>query len=111
VESQGIVLLEAAASGLPIVAVHAETLVNIVHESLNGHLVKPEDIGAFSKAMVNILHNPDLASRMGRQSRIIAEGYEIQKSFDLHERFYSELIRKKHPLPARKSGVIRRAEM
>ncbi len=49
IETQGIVLLEAAASGLPIAAVHATCIPEIVHHGVNGYLAESGDLKRIGK--------------------------------------------------------------
>ncbi|MGB8981248.1 MAG: glycosyltransferase, partial [Anaerolineales bacterium] len=57
IETQGIVLLEAAASGLPIVAVRTTCIPEIVHDGINGYLEEPGDVHGMSNAMNLLLRN------------------------------------------------------
>jgi len=91
-ETQGIVLLEAAASGLPIVAVNATSIPEIVHDGINGFLADPHDIGTFNHALNMLVNNSELARAMGRESRLQAERHDIHSSWTLHENLYRELI-------------------
>ena len=49
IETQGIVLLEAAASGLPLIAVHATCIAEIVYDGANGYLTNAGDVYAMSR--------------------------------------------------------------
>jgi 1,2-diacylglycerol 3-alpha-glucosyltransferase len=91
IETQGIVLLEAAASGLPLVAVRATCIPEIVHHEVNGCLSEPEDIHALGESMSKILEDPGLAKAMGKRSRALAEKHDMQITFDTHEKFYRQL--------------------
>ena len=73
IETQGIVLLEAAASGLPLVAVNATCIPEIVYDDANGYLTKAGDIKAMSMSLTNILNDHQLATCMGKVSRALAE--------------------------------------
>lgn len=91
IETQGIVLLEAAASGLPIVAVDATCISEIVHDRFNGFLVKTGDIHAFGEAIITLLNHPEDASQMGLNGRIIVGEHELQNTWMLHENLYREM--------------------
>jgi glycosyltransferase involved in cell wall biosynthesis/predicted metal-dependent phosphoesterase TrpH len=54
----GQVLLEAAASGLPVVAAAAGGARDLVSDGENGLLVPPDDVGAFAAALVELLQSP-----------------------------------------------------
>ena len=93
IETQGIVLLEATASGLPIVAVRATCIPEIVYDEANGYLTKAGDVYAMSQSMIKILNDPCMAATMGRVGRTLAEGHPNQETLDEHERIYDQMIR------------------
>ena len=93
VESQGLVLLEAAASGLPLAAFEATSIPEIVHHGMNGYLVKSGDVNAMAEAIAKILASPGMAKQMGAESRRLAENYDSQRVQLLHEQYYRKLIK------------------
>lgn len=92
IETQGIVLLEAAASGLPIVAVNATCIPEIVHDRVNGFLVNPGDIKIISDNIVALINNPKKAHMMGKEGRILAKEHSIHATWQIHEDLYKEMI-------------------
>lgn len=94
IETQGIVLLEAAASGLPIVAVNATCIPEIVRDKVNGFLVEPGDIKGFSNSITALLNDTKRAKLMGMEGRILAEKHDIRQTWILHEKLYLEMVRK-----------------
>lgn len=92
IETQGIVLLEAAASGLPIVAVNATCIPEIVHDRVNGFLANPGDIKTIHDGMITLISNPQKARMMGKEGRILAKEHGIRATWQLHEDLYKELI-------------------
>jgi glycosyltransferase involved in cell wall biosynthesis len=97
VESQGLVLLEAAASGLPLAAFEATSIPEIVRHGENGYLVKPGDVHAMAQAIAKILESPRLAKQMGEESRRLAEQYDKERVQLLHEQYYKKLISQQPP--------------
>lgn len=96
VETQGIVLLEAAASGLPIVAVRASCLPEIVHEGVNGFLTEPGDIQEMASAITFLLKNPGLPERLGRASRSLVGEHSWVRTLDAHEMLYRDTVRRRY---------------
>lgn len=92
IETQGIVLLEAAASGLPIIAANATCISEIVHDHRNGFLIEPRNIPAFSDAITSLLDNPEYARIMGLESRKLAEEHDLKRAWTLHEKIYLEMM-------------------
>jgi phosphatidylinositol alpha-1,6-mannosyltransferase len=68
-EGFGIVCLEAAACGVPVVAGRSGGLVDAVQDGVTGILVDPLDLGAAAEAIVALLGDPDRARRMGAAGR------------------------------------------
>jgi glycosyltransferase involved in cell wall biosynthesis len=100
IETQGIVILEAIACGLPVVAVDATCIPEVVHHNANGYTTNPGDIDAMAKAIEKILQNPSLANSMRAKSLLLAKRYNIEFSFVRHEEFYYQLHENKRALPA-----------
>lgn len=100
IETQGIVILEAIACGLPVVAVDATCIPEVVHHDANGYTTNPGDIHAMAKAIEKILQNPSLANSMRVKSLLLAKRYNIEFSFARHEEFYYQLHEHKRTLPA-----------
>jgi len=68
-EGLGIILLQAAASGLPVVASAAGGIPEAVVHQETGLLVPPSDPGALASAVSSILSDPDRARSMGDRGR------------------------------------------
>jgi glycosyltransferase involved in cell wall biosynthesis len=70
-ESEGLpgVLVEAALSGLPIVATRTPGASDVVADGETGFLVDPEDVDAMVEATARLAGDPDLRQRMGRAGR------------------------------------------
>jgi glycosyltransferase involved in cell wall biosynthesis len=98
IEVQSVVLLEAIASGLPIVAVRASFVPEVVHDGVNGILAEPGDINGLASAILTVLKNPAERQEMGKISRQLAESYDIQISIDLHEQLYASLLDELQPV-------------
>ncbi len=92
VEVQSIPTLQAAVTGLPIVAVNAAALPELVRHGENGCLVPPDDPESLSRAILDLLDNPPLAARMGRASQEIGKAHADSATFDAYERFYCSVI-------------------
>jgi phosphatidylinositol alpha-1,6-mannosyltransferase len=69
VEGLGIVLLEAAATGLPVVAGTSGGAPETVQEGRTGHVVDGRDVPAVASAVAGLLADPDRAQAMGAAGR------------------------------------------
>lgn len=91
-EVQSIPALQAAATGLPIVAADAAALPELVVPEVNGYLVKPGDSGALGEAILKVLSDRELAQTFGKASlEISAEHAEIT-TFKEYEQFYRQVL-------------------
>ena len=79
-ELQSLVTMEAMASGLPIVAVNAMALPELVHDGENGFLFPEDNSQALADRLVAILTDESLKKRMGERSLAIIEKHEIGRA-------------------------------
>jgi 1,2-diacylglycerol 3-alpha-glucosyltransferase len=91
-EVQSIPTLQAVATGLPIVAVAAGALPELVHNNVNGFLVPPDDPLAMGEASLRILRDRDLAIRMRSASLAISRGHSEAHTFEAYEGVYASIL-------------------
>ncbi len=91
-EVQSIPTLQAAATGLPLVAAAAAALPELVKDGVNGFLVPPDDVKATAKAISQIIEEPDLARRMGEASLVVGKEHSEERSFERIEQFYKDMV-------------------
>lgn len=68
-ELLGLSVLEAMASGTPVVASRLDGLPEVVVDGETGFLVTPGDVGELRDRLDRLLGDPGLAARMGRRAR------------------------------------------
>ncbi len=79
-EGLPVALLEAMAAGLPVVGTRVEGVEDVITDSYNGLLVPPADSKALSEAIIRLLSNRELRSRLGNAGEILVkENYTIDK--------------------------------
>ncbi len=101
IETQGLVLLEALASGLPVVAVDATCIPELVIDGENGFLVSPRDTDAMADRLGTIISNPSLAEQMGRVGCIVVQEHSSTTALNKHEVLYQELHAQRDEMPER----------
>jgi glycosyltransferase involved in cell wall biosynthesis len=94
VEGLPLVLLEAAASGLPCVATSVGGAVEAIVPERTGHLVPPEDVEALAGAMARIAALPkDERDALGRAAREYAVSrFDMGAVVDQWERLYRTML-------------------
>ncbi|MBQ7569019.1 glycosyltransferase [bacterium] len=68
-ETQGLVLTEAQAAGVPVVAVRAGGVEESVRDGASGYLVNPGDISAFVERITRVIENGEVFVSMSRAAR------------------------------------------
>lgn len=92
IETQGIVLIEAAATGLPLIAVKAGAVAEVCQNEVNGFLCTPGSIEEISKAMLEILSNKVRQKEFSENSIKIASEHDLEKTIDRFINIYNKVI-------------------
>ena len=89
-EPFGRVNIEAMAAGKPVIASRVGGIPEVVEDYVNGLLVPRGDADALAKAMINLIDNAELRSRLGENGRRSVEGkFDTKKQIkDLEAIFY-----------------------
>jgi D-inositol-3-phosphate glycosyltransferase len=97
-ESFGLVALEAAACGIPVVASAVGGLLNIVHDGVTGLLVDGRDPARYARAMTQLLDDPAGAAAMGAAASVRARRFTWSFTAARLRRLYTDLA--SQPTPA-----------
>jgi len=73
VEGLGLTYVEAALAGLPCVGSLSGGVPEAIEHGVSGWLIPEEDSNALAEAVIEILQDPDLCSRMGQQGKARAQ--------------------------------------
>ena len=91
-ETQGIVLIEEAATGLPLIAVDAGAVRELCQNKKNGILCKPGKIRQMANAMVKILSDAKLREMYSAGSIEVAKKHDINRTLSRFEEIYKIAI-------------------
>jgi glycosyltransferase involved in cell wall biosynthesis len=95
-EGLPLVLLESMAAGIPIVTTDIPGNREAVRDGFNGLLVPPDDPEALGRALVRLLGDADLRSRMGAEGqRLGRELYDMRLIARRHEELYAAVAAEK----------------
>jgi len=92
-ESFGIVLTEAMAAGLPVVASDIRGYRAVLADGANGVLVPPGDVPALENALFSTLGNPELRSDLSQRGINRVERYSWERVVSQLEEAYADAIR------------------
>jgi GalNAc-alpha-(1->4)-GalNAc-alpha-(1->3)-diNAcBac-PP-undecaprenol alpha-1,4-N-acetyl-D-galactosaminyltransferase len=82
------VLLEAISSGLPCIAFDCIAgPADLIHDGINGYLIKEMDIPLFKSKLEQLMLNPELRAEFGLATKQIAKEYTIDKIGDSYLKF------------------------
>ena len=91
-----VVLLEASASGIPVIASRVGGVPDLVEDGKTGIIVNPKDIPDLKRALLKLLNDSELKLEMGKKARRRIElEFTWDKICDKLEAFYSEVIGQK----------------
>lgn len=93
VEGLGMVLLEAAATGVPLVGSRIGGIPEAIVEGETGFLAPERDSDALARCLAELLADPELRRRMGAEARALVESrFDIRRQTELLESFYDGLL-------------------
>lgn len=92
IEGFGLVFLDAAAAGLPIIASTEGPSAEAVDAGQNAILVDPHDISAIGDAIVRVCTDSTLRERMSRASSLFARRMSWERTVEQYIAFYEKYL-------------------
>jgi D-inositol-3-phosphate glycosyltransferase len=90
-ESFGLVALEAAACGTPVVAAAVGGLTTLVDDGVTGYLIEDRDPQSYAACVARIIDDDTLAATMGARATARARGYTWSVAAGRLRRLYADL--------------------
>ncbi len=88
-----VILTEAQASGMPVVAFNHCDIPEIIEDGVSGFLVPEHDVSALAEKLTYLIDNPNLWPKMGRAGRAnVEDNYDIHKLNDRLIEIYQSLL-------------------
>ena len=92
-EGLGVVLLEAMASGVPVIGSNTGGIPDIIKDGVNGLLVQPGDPKALADAIIRILNDQALADRFREAGiKTVSERFSWDRIGDQFTTVYQEVL-------------------
>jgi glycosyltransferase involved in cell wall biosynthesis len=92
-ETQGLVILEAMACGLPIIGVKKYAIPDLVINNRNGYVVKPFNERKMAGKTIALLENPKLLKKFGKESAKLAKLHDVNKMSKKLEVCYKSMLK------------------
>lgn len=86
-EGFGLVILEAFASGLPIVASRSGGITDIVKDGVNGFLVEEKDVSGMAEQIDRLLKDEEIYNKMQIEAKKSAQQYDYRQIAARYARF------------------------
>jgi len=95
-EGTPVVLLEALACGIPVVAAKVGGVSDLIRNGETGYLVELEDVSMMEKRLRELLGNPEKAVQIGREGKnFVIENYDSRKIAERIKKVYEMILDEK----------------
>ncbi|MBP1919011.1 glycosyltransferase [Youngiibacter multivorans] len=91
-EGLSLAIIEAMASGLPIISTDVGGMSEIVHNDKNGLLVESQDEQGLADAICLLVENYELRKMMSKESKQLSGKYDIENTNNKYQELYRKLI-------------------
>lgn len=91
-EGWGLVVLEALASGVPVIASGIEPMTEYLRDRENSLLVSPTDFESVASLIIELAEDGELRRRLALEGRATAEGYSWENAALGHAGFYKGIL-------------------
>ena len=87
------VVLEAMASGLPVVTTETCGMVDVIEDRVDGLLLPPADAAAIERAIVLLAESPDLRAKLGKAAQDRMRKHTWQSSAEKIEALFQSVLK------------------
>jgi glycosyltransferase involved in cell wall biosynthesis len=86
-------IMEAMAAGKPVVATDIRGNRDLIHDGVNGYLVKLDDIEGLINSIIKLANDEVLRKRMGEKGQEIIEAYSLENVLVEMEEIYDKFLK------------------
>jgi phosphatidylinositol alpha 1,6-mannosyltransferase len=99
-ETFGLTIIEAMASGIPVITVNTGAVSETVRAGVNGYLVQPDDVGAIARCLQSTLSSN--TQNITQNAVEFAQRFSLDQGCQKLETYYRQLIEQSHPVAIRR---------
>lgn len=97
-EGLPVVLMEALAVGLPVIASNISGIPEIVRPGVTGQLVPPRDAGALAAAIQKVMSDPETAHLLARRGReLVEQEFSLERNVQSLSKLFQDVIKRRKP--------------
>jgi len=94
-EGWGLVVQEAMAAGVPVIASGIEPMTEYLADEENSLLISPMDCGALAQKIIMVFDNSELRSKLIENARRTANMYSWENAARKHIEYYNEILKER----------------
>lgn len=91
-------VIEALASGLPVLGIDSPGVGDIIVDGINGQLVSEGDISAYTAKLTRLVVDREFRDQLGAHAKLDASSYAIDRTVGLLSDKYNEILAREHKL-------------
>ncbi|KKU87475.1 MAG: Glycosyl transferase group 1 [Candidatus Beckwithbacteria bacterium GW2011_GWC2_47_9] len=93
-EGFGMTLVEAGASGLPVVGNNSWSMPEIIQDGVTGFLARPGDVEDWTQKLIKLIESESLRRKLGEAGRQLARNkFTWENNIKVHLKVYENLVR------------------
>ena len=90
-ETQGMIIPEAMACGLPVLTVKDKVFAQFIEDGVNGFIVEKRET-IFAQKLEDLLQDKDLLTRISKEARLQALKFSLEEIAKKFENLYKQLV-------------------
>ncbi len=94
-EGWGLVVQEAMAAGVPVIASGIEPMTEYLVDEENSLLISPKDYGALAQKIIMVFDNSELRSKLIENAHRTANMYSWENAARKHIEYYNEILKER----------------
>lgn len=91
-EGLGLVMLEAMASGLPVVACRSGGIVEVIEDRMTGLLCEEKNVEQLTRNIINLLDDEKLANELKENSKIVVSHYSYSNLSNKYKKIFYRIL-------------------
>lgn len=105
-EARGLTVLEAFASGIPVIAPRSGGVVENIVDGWNGYLYTPQSTDDFAKKLQRLVEHPVLRRQMGQRASTNIDQYSWDHAIQTLVSLWEDAIRKASPVAGQPTSTL-----